>query len=255
MAQRNPDSVNKYNAFSLVELSIVLVILGLLVGGVLAGQSLIRASELRTISTDMSNYRAAAHTFQDKYFYLPGDMPNASTIWPSFPNKGNNGDGNGVIHENSSAGADDSENYKVWQHLSLAGLVSGIDNRGGAGGDFATEPKSKYGGSNYWGMYWETAYSNSAPSRLSANVLSLGNGSSGYNGYRSTSARYGVLRAEDAFNIDSKLDDGQPDNGTVFAYRGAGQGGCVNHDVFTTVKVDYILTDTTNYTCKIAIKL
>ena len=59
--------------FSLVELSIVLVILGLLTGGILAGQSLIRAAELRSISTDYSRYIAAVQAFRDKYFALPGD--------------------------------------------------------------------------------------------------------------------------------------------------------------------------------------
>ncbi|PZP83692.1 MAG: type II secretion system protein, partial [Azospirillum brasilense] len=56
------------HGFSLVELSIVLVILGLLTGGILGGQSLIRAAELRTISTDANRYITAAQTFRDKYF-------------------------------------------------------------------------------------------------------------------------------------------------------------------------------------------
>ena len=67
--------------FSLVELSIVLVILGLLVGGVLTGQSLIRAAELRSVSTEYSRYVASVHTFRDKYFALPGDMTNATQFW------------------------------------------------------------------------------------------------------------------------------------------------------------------------------
>ncbi|MBX9726410.1 MAG: prepilin-type N-terminal cleavage/methylation domain-containing protein, partial [Rickettsiales bacterium] len=68
-------------AFSLVELSIVLVILGLLVGGVLSGQSLIRAAELRAVSTEYSRYVTSAQTFRDKYFALPGDMNNATRFW------------------------------------------------------------------------------------------------------------------------------------------------------------------------------
>ena len=67
--------------FSLVELSIVLVILGLLTGGILAGQSLIRASELRAVSTEFQRYVAAVNTFRDKYFMLPGDMSNATAFW------------------------------------------------------------------------------------------------------------------------------------------------------------------------------
>lgn len=67
--------------FSLVELSIVLVILGLLTGGILAGQSLIRAAELRSVITTTDRYQAAVYSFRDKYFALPGDMRNATSFW------------------------------------------------------------------------------------------------------------------------------------------------------------------------------
>ena len=68
-------------AFSLVELSIVLVILGLLVGGVLSGQSLIAAAALRSVTTQEARWVAATQTFRDKYFALPGDMNNATSFW------------------------------------------------------------------------------------------------------------------------------------------------------------------------------
>lgn len=67
--------------FSLVELSIVLVILGLLTGGILAGQSLIRASELRSVSTELQRYSSAIYSFRDQYMALPGDMLNATSFW------------------------------------------------------------------------------------------------------------------------------------------------------------------------------
>ena len=62
------------DAFSLVELSIVLVILGLLVGGVLSGQALIQAAQLRAVSEEYTKYTTAALTFRDKYLATPGDM-------------------------------------------------------------------------------------------------------------------------------------------------------------------------------------
>jgi len=68
----------KRSAFTLVELSIVLVILGLLVGGTLTGQSLIHAAELRSVVKDYEKYKTAMHVFEDKYFALPGDMTNAT---------------------------------------------------------------------------------------------------------------------------------------------------------------------------------
>ena len=69
------------HGFSLVELSIVLVILGLLTGGILAGQSLVRASELRAVSSEYQRYATAMHAFRDKYFAIPGDMTNATKFW------------------------------------------------------------------------------------------------------------------------------------------------------------------------------
>src|SRR4051812_28937287 len=101
--------------FTLVELSIVLVILGLLVGGVLTGQSLIRAAELRAITTEQNRYVTATHTFRDKYFALPGDMTNATAYWgtsgncPGLAAQGNttpatcNGNGDGKISGNLNA--------------------------------------------------------------------------------------------------------------------------------------------------------
>ena len=65
-------------AFSLVELSIVLVILGLLVGTVLTGKSLIRASELRSVVSQFQAFHAAHNAFKDKYFSIAGDMNNAT---------------------------------------------------------------------------------------------------------------------------------------------------------------------------------
>jgi prepilin-type N-terminal cleavage/methylation domain-containing protein len=76
----NP-SCKKNFAFSLVELSVVLVILGLLTGGVLTGQSLIRASQLNRVIADLDKYKTAIYIFEDKYFSFPGDMTNATQFW------------------------------------------------------------------------------------------------------------------------------------------------------------------------------
>jgi hypothetical protein len=129
-------------AFSLVELSIVLVILGLLVGGILAGQSLIRASEIRSMATDVTNYAVAIQTFRDKYMALPGDMPNAVAFWGAADGAGAgmtaacattdsrtladpratcNGNGDGRVDYVTQS----EETKRAWQHLANAGLISG----------------------------------------------------------------------------------------------------------------------------------
>lgn len=133
--------------FSLVELSIVLVILGLLTGGILAGQSLIRAAELRAVSTEYNRYIAAVGTFRDKYFALPGDMSNATKFWTTAGTcPGNNAspsttqatcDGNADGHVLQNA-ATANETFRFWQHLANGGLIegsySGVSNSASATG-------------------------------------------------------------------------------------------------------------------------
>ncbi len=92
-AKAIPAFAGMTNGFSLVELSIVLVILGLLTGGILSGQNLIRAAELRAVTTEFSAYQTAVMTFKDKYFALPGDMRNATDFWGSAGGSGVIGDG------------------------------------------------------------------------------------------------------------------------------------------------------------------
>src|ERR1700712_5143764 len=97
--------MKQQHGFSLVELSIVLVILGLLVGGVLSGQSLIRAAELRSVTTEYQRYTTAVGTFRDKYFALPGDMNNAASFgWKDGAGSSvANGDGNGQVNSTGTA--------------------------------------------------------------------------------------------------------------------------------------------------------
>ena len=106
----------KKSGFTLIELSIVLVIIGLIIGGVLGGQELIRQAELQSITADFSRYSAALNTFRTKYDALAGDMKNASAYWPVAYN----GDGDG--HFGSFNGGDGP---KMWQQLSLSGIVAG----------------------------------------------------------------------------------------------------------------------------------
>jgi prepilin-type N-terminal cleavage/methylation domain-containing protein len=137
----------KRGGFSLVELSIVLVILGLLTGGILTGQNLIRAAELRSVITEFKTYQTAVMTFRDKYFALPGDMRNATDFWNSAGGAGvlgdgceaatgsgtetcngdgdGDGDGDGIITYGSLGASEYNETFTFWQHLTNAGLIEG----------------------------------------------------------------------------------------------------------------------------------
>lgn len=82
--------------FTLVEIAIVLVIVGLLIGGILKGQSMIQNAKVKRLVNDMQGMTAAIIAFQDRFGQLPGDESNVNTP----PGDGaNNGNGNGLIDE------------------------------------------------------------------------------------------------------------------------------------------------------------
>jgi prepilin-type N-terminal cleavage/methylation domain-containing protein len=156
--------------FSLVELSIVLVILGLLTGGILTGQSLIRASELRAVTTEYQRYIAAAHTFRDKYFAIPGDFNNATRFWGKDNTNCSgdtgaaatpgtcNGNGDGNITDAAGAGLT-GERFQFWKQLALAGLIEGTySGLAGSGGTNhgvinSNSPPSKYSSGGWTAVY------------------------------------------------------------------------------------------------------
>ncbi len=216
-------------AFSLVELSIVLVILGLLVGGVLSGQSLIRASELRAVGTEYSRYVTSVQTFRDKYFAIPGDMNNATAFWGHAGGTDCNnrsgtaattpgtcdGDGNGNL-ANAAAASQTGEFAQLWRHLALAGLIegtySGNANTGGTqhcaiGTDCPRSKLSNAGwGANYnpnfAGDTYNYAFDYGNNFRIgSALATSIPGGA--------------IFKPEEAWNIDTKLDDGRPGTGKI----------------------------------------
>ncbi len=98
--------------FTLVEIAIVLVIIGLLVGGVLKGQAMIQNAKVKKIVKMADELRAGLMTFYDKYGMYPGDENQATPPGDAF-----NGDGNGRI--------DAAERFEVFRDLGLAGLISG----------------------------------------------------------------------------------------------------------------------------------
>ncbi|MDA0782810.1 MAG: prepilin-type N-terminal cleavage/methylation domain-containing protein [Rickettsiales bacterium] len=96
LKDRRPESEK---GFTLIELSIVIVIIGLIVAGVVGGQALVNQSKLRTIITELNQFKFQINTFYLEYNALPGDMPNAHSYWPNCNSGATavqcNGDGNG----------------------------------------------------------------------------------------------------------------------------------------------------------------
>jgi len=110
--------------FTLIELAIVLVIIGLLLGGVLKGQELINSAKVKNMASDIKNIQIYVYSYQDKFKALPGDDRAATTHLATSGVTIANGDGNGEIGGAWNATAT-TESFNFWQHVRLAGLASG----------------------------------------------------------------------------------------------------------------------------------
>lgn len=234
--------------FSLVELSIVLVILGLLVGGILAGQSLIRAAEMRSITTEKDRYVTAISAFRDKYLALPGDIRNTN----NFANITEQGDGNGQVNPTAATGT--NEIYAFWENLAGAGLAEGTYTPGVAysatsSAAGTTNPRSRLANAGWNVGYIGAVATNGANTALGGvtytsffaknynNALTIGGGTNAYN-------PTAILKPEEAWNVDTKVDDGRPDNGNVLSLNSqhtaaATAGRCT----FTNTTIQYQLSD------------
>lgn len=125
--------------FTLVEAAIVLVVIGLILGVVLQGQSMIRNAEYRSFKSDLTDYQSAFYAFRDRYNALPGDFADASDrIDSALPD----GNGNGVIAGGPACDVATAETCIAWQHLRAAGQIRG--NPSTDGND--SQPQHPYGG-------------------------------------------------------------------------------------------------------------
>ena len=119
---------SKQQGFTLVEIAIVLVIIGLLLGGILKGQEMIVQAKIKNAMADFSGISAAYHGYQDRYRSIPGDDRNAATRWTT-PTAATAGDGNGIVagtYNNAGAACAASvEACSWWDHLRRAGFVAG----------------------------------------------------------------------------------------------------------------------------------
>ncbi|MEI7669513.1 MAG: type II secretion system protein [Pseudomonadota bacterium] len=214
--------------FTLLELSIVLLIISVLIGGVLLGKSLIVASELQTVMTDLDNYTSAAVNFKQAYQALPGDFSDATTNWGTDNNgcpagggsSGTcNGDSNGQI-SNSNGASKVGETFLFWQHLNKAGMFSkSLSNKAGSGGGYDSTisvnvPEGSILGSGF-SVKWLGTLSGDSHlfDGFYGNVFQFGGK---YSGDMTINP---ILTPENAAAIDTKIDDGSPATGKVMAYK------------------------------------
>lgn len=212
--------IKKKEGFTLVELSIVIIIIGFLIAGVSAGTSLIKQAQLNAVIFEKTNFVTLVNTFKEKYGYYPGDLPKATSYWVSAAANGN-GDGLVDWFNNQSV----RESVAAWQHLGLSGILPG--NYTGLGSDLdngvtasLNAPGSKFN-NGLW-IITNNLYVVNEPSF--AGVVNLGNflflGGYNYNNIPGTP----LFKPLDAQNLDIKIDDGQPFSGDVFSVNGCATG-------------------------------
>lgn len=171
--------MKRQTGFTLIEISIVLVIIGLLLGGVLKGQELIENAKIKRMNNDFSGIASATYSYLDRYSAIPGDDKNADARWSLTST---NGDGKGSL-DGAWDASDSKETKYFWEHLRRSNLIVG-----GTGSDL---PVHAFGG-----------------------IIGVANDYLGITGPVICMDNINGKRAE---IIDRQLDDGKPNTGVLRA--------------------------------------
>lgn len=237
-------------AFTLVELAIVLIIIGLITGGVVGAQSLIESANRQTIIKEIRQYKTAFQTFKLEYDYIPGDFPEAESYWGSVTGScmtsttaGTcNGDNDKLIDFYSQSFADNrSESWRAWQHMALAEIIPGEYTGISATGCTINEqcvnsgvntPLSDFGGSASWVMItkpYNTAFNYMGGDRgYGKHLLHLTNPDVTTGTNMSGVWFCPSLTPRQNKSIDDKIDDGKPNFGRISTNLSAHHGNCFN---------------------------
>ncbi len=222
--------------FTLLEMSMVLLVISLIIGGIFAGQELLRASQLNSIVVDLNYFHAAVDGFKIKYRSLPGDMSDATHYFgttsagcPNGAGVGNatcNGNGDGRIGTAGGTGIA-GETLRVWQHLAAAGLIPNAKNGyyTGVPGPLAftvagvgdhrigtNAPSSKIKGVGYGAFYLGNFTSGNNGTYFLGNYGNAILVGGQLDGYEPANP---VFTPAEAKSIDDKIDDGMPGLGVI----------------------------------------
>jgi prepilin-type N-terminal cleavage/methylation domain-containing protein len=273
------------NGFTLLEMSVVVLVIALLTAGIISGKELIRQSQLRAILQEYDRYVQGVKEFRDKYQELPGDMPTAQTIWGVDNDSGANpcpnnvysataatttstcnGNGDGMIGHctndfgaTSGSCANPNEIWRAWQQLSIAGFIEGRYTGRTGGASSSTQatpglnvPKSKFAAGG-WTLvhYLNVANQTWLVGDQYGNVLLYGGGRGAYNGVFTTEP---IVPVGDASSLDTKIDDGAPTTGIFRAWDDywmpsspAGPTAGAGSATFCVNGTSYFLADSATY--------
>ena len=195
---------SRQSGFTLVEIAIVLVIIGLLLGGVLKGQELINSAKIKNLVADMNGISTAVYAYQDRFKALPGDDGTAATRWTSTTA----GNASATLTGAFNSGTVTDESRLFWQHLRLAGFIGGDPD--------TTQPINAVGGIT--GVQWGAG---------NQTVAALTQGLAGL-----VVCQANIL-GRIAESMDNQLDDGRPNSGAVRSWT-QGAGLLVAADAATT---------------------
>ena len=188
--------MRKQTGFTLIEIAIVLVIVGLLLGAVLKGQELIQSARVRNLAATQNEIKTAFFGFWDRYHAYPGDYNLASTNFAATTD----GNGDGLILLNGAA----LESIAVWEHLSKAGFLTGSYTYN-ATVSSASNPTNAYG--VFLQLIYDNAYADTGAA-VARHNLKLGN-----------QIPVGIIA-----ELDRKIDDGNAQTGS-FRFSAYTEGG------------------------------
>lgn len=213
--------------FTLIELTVVLIVIGLVVGAIVMGRDMVRSAEIRGTIAQVEQFNAAVNAFKSKYHCLPGDCVTAAAYGFAA---GSSGDGNGVIgcHDDNMFDCADAisfldtpesaEYVNFWYHLGAAGLIAfdgapydGTDPEQSAGTVSPVVMLTSQRQPGGWTVRGGAEFS--TRQRLNAHSFVLGGVAP------IIPLDNGRFRPVDVYAVDQKMDDGMPFSGSVRAWQ------------------------------------
>ncbi len=280
---------SKKSAFSLIELSIVLIIIGLLIAGITGGASLIKSSELRSAMGEARGYAVAVNGFYSQYNYLPGDYATAvagaiapSTATAAYGTSSSSAQNGRIEYNTASVATYLSESVAAWDQLIKSGtmdnlvLTSVAPTTQQTPGTHMPSSKIKNGGWHFdyrinVGTISNTDYSSAvsavyegvAAAPAYQNVVVLTGKTTAASSTDSTAIKntlvngsnlaVAVLTGPDAMSIDTKIDDSYANAGKVRGLSAGTDTGC--YTASASSNVNYTVSSSTNKVCALTFQV